>query len=62
MDARRTGGHDVVPFHKFAALVRDQVKKIRDSGSDEVAFKVTEKNGKIALSAKGTKGKGPKGK
>jgi hypothetical protein len=65
MDARRSGGHDVIPFHKFAALVRDQVKKIRDAGSAEVAFKVTEKDGKVALSAKGTKGtkgKGPKGK
>jgi len=57
MDARRTSGQDVVPFHKFAALVRDQVKKIRDAGEGEVAFKVTQqKDGKVALSAKGKKG------
>jgi len=55
MDARRTSGQDVVPFHKFAALVRDQVKKIRDAGEGEVAFKVTQKGGKVALSAKGKK-------
>jgi len=57
MEARRGGGQDVVPFHKFAALVRDQVRKIRDSGSAEVAFKVLKKDGKVALSAKGKKQK-----
>jgi len=56
MDARRSSGQDVVPFHKFAALVRDQVKKIRDAGEGEVSFKVTQKDGKVALSAKGKKG------
>ena len=55
MDARRTSGQDVVPFHKFAALVRDQVKKIRDTEKGEVSFKVTRKDGKVALSAKGKK-------
>lgn len=55
MDARRTSGQDTVPFHKFAALVRDQVKKIRDSGKGDVSFKVTRKDGKVALSAKGKK-------
>lgn len=56
MDARRTSGQDVVPFHKFAALVRDQVKKIRETGEGEVSFKVTQKDGKVGLSAKGKKG------
>lgn len=55
MDARRSGGQDVVPFHKFAALVRDQVKKIHDAGGGEVSFKVTQKDGKVAMSAKGSK-------
>ena len=32
MDARRQAGDDVVPFHRFAALVKDQVTKLRDSG------------------------------
>ena len=30
MDARRETGEDVVPFHRFAALVKDQVTKLRD--------------------------------
>ena len=30
MDARREAGDDVVPFHRFAALVKDQVAKVRD--------------------------------
>ena len=33
MDARRQAGDDVVPFHRFAALVKDQVTKLRDTGS-----------------------------
>ena len=33
MDARREAGDDVVPFHRFAALVKDQVAKLREGGS-----------------------------
>src|SRR3954469_11146299 len=40
MDARREAGDDVVPFHRFAALVKDQVTKLRSDGSDQVAFRV----------------------
>ena len=29
MDARREAGDDVVPFHRFAALVKDQVTKLK---------------------------------
>jgi hypothetical protein len=57
MDARRKQGEDVVAFHKFTALVKDQVKKIRESGSAEVAFRVTVKDGKVAFTARGLKGK-----
>jgi len=57
MAVRRQSGEDVVPFHKFAALVKDQVKKIRDSGSPEVAFRVTVKDGKVTFTARGTKPK-----
>ena len=32
MDARRQVGDDAVPFHRFAALVKDQVTKLRDRG------------------------------
>jgi hypothetical protein len=56
MDARRQSGEDVVPFHKFAALVKDQVAKLRESGSPEVAFRVAVKDGKVAFTVKGVKG------
>ncbi len=29
MDARREAGDEVVPFHRFAALVKDQVTKLK---------------------------------
>ena len=57
MDARRTAGKDVVPFHRFAALVKDQVKKIRDAGSSEVAFRVDKKGDQVVFTARGLKGK-----
>lgn len=56
MDARREVGEDVVPFHRFAALVKDQVTKIRDTGSPEVAFRVAMKDGKVNFTARGLKG------
>lgn len=56
MDARREAGDDVVPFHKFAALVKDQVTKFRQTGSPEVAFRVALKNGKVNFTARGLKG------
>jgi len=56
MDARRQSGDDVVPFHKFAALVKDQVTKLRQSGSEEVAFRVALKDGKVNFTVRGLKG------
>jgi hypothetical protein len=56
MEARREIGDDVVPFHRFAALVKDQVGKLRDSGSPEVAFRVTMKDGKVNFTVRGLKG------
>jgi hypothetical protein len=56
MDARRQTGEDVVPFHKFAALVKDQVSKLRDTGSPEVAFRVAMKDGKVNFTVRGLKG------
>jgi hypothetical protein len=61
MEARRENGEDVVPFHRFAALVKDQVKKIRDSGSPEVAFRVANDGGKISFTARGLKDKERRG-
>ena len=56
MDARRQSGEDVVPFHKFAALVKDQVSKLRDAGNAEVAFRVAMKEGKVNFTVRGMKG------
>jgi hypothetical protein len=56
MDARRQAGDDVVPFHKFAALVKDQVSKLRENGSPEVAFRVAMKDGKVNFTVRGLKG------
>jgi hypothetical protein len=56
MDARREAGDDVVPFHRFASLVKDQVSKLRDSGSPEVAFRVALKDGKVNFTARALKG------
>ena len=58
MDARRQIGEDVVPFHRFAALVKDQVTKLRDTGTPEVAFRVAVKDGKVNFTVRGMKGTG----
>jgi hypothetical protein len=58
MEARRELGEDVVPFHRFAALVKDQVSKLRDSGTAEVAFRVAVKDGKVNFTVRGLKGEG----
>ena len=56
MDARRESGEDVVPFHRFAALVKEQVTKLRDEGSPEVAFRVAKnKDGKVNFTVRATK-------
>jgi hypothetical protein len=56
MDARRQSGEDVVPFHRFAALVKDQVTKIKSSGTPEVAFRVALVDGKVNFTVRGLKG------
>jgi hypothetical protein len=55
-EARREVGEDAPPFHKFAELVKGQVKKLRDTGSPEVAFRVAVKDGKVSFTARGLKG------
>jgi len=55
-DARRELGEDPLPFHKFADLVKSQVKKLRESGSPEVAFRVAVKDGKVNFTARALKG------
>jgi hypothetical protein len=56
MDARRHAGDEMVPFHKFAALVSSQVSKLRAGGSAEVAFRVAVKEGKVNFTVRGMKG------
>ena len=55
-EARREVGEQQVPFHKFAELVKNQVKKLRDTGTSEVAFRVAVKDGKLNFTARGLKG------
>ncbi len=45
-------GEDVVPFHKFADLVKEQVHRLKSRGSQEVTFRVTALEGRVNLTAK----------
>ena len=56
VEARRSIVEDALPFHKFADLVKTQVKKLRESGSPEVAFRVAVKDGKVNFTARAMKG------
>src|SRR5207237_5070124 len=55
-EARRDVGEEQVPFQKFADLVKNQVKKLQQSGTPEVAFRVAVKDGKVKLTARALKG------
>ena len=55
--ARRQAGQEAIPFHKFADLVKNQVNSLKEKGSPEVAFRVAVKDGKVAFTARGLKGK-----
>jgi hypothetical protein len=55
MDARRQAGEDVVPFHRFAALVKDQVSKLQSTGTPQVAFRVAMTEGKVQFTVRGLK-------
>ncbi len=55
-EARREVGDEPVPFHKFAELVRSQIKQLRETGSPEVAFRVAVKDGKVNFTARALKG------
>lgn len=55
-EARREVGEETVPFHKFADLVKNQVKKLRQAGNAEVAFRVAVKDGKVNFTARALKG------
>lgn len=55
VEARRSIGEEAVPFHKFAELVKTQVKKLKSSAAPEVAFRVAVKDGKVNFTAKALK-------
>ncbi len=50
--ARRETGAPQVPFDKFASLVKSQVERMRAQGGQEVAFRVSVKDGKVNLTAR----------
>jgi hypothetical protein len=56
VEARRELGEEALPYHKFADLVKNQVNKLRESGSPEVAFRVAVKDGKVNFTARALKG------
>ena len=58
--ARSEAGQEAIPFHKFADLIKTQVKTLKEKGSPEVAFRVAVKDGKVAFTARGLKGKSNK--
>lgn len=58
--ARKQAGQEAIPFHKFADLVKTQVNTLKEKGSPEVAFRVAVKDGKVAFTARGLKGKSKK--
>jgi hypothetical protein len=57
MEARRQAGEGSVPFHRFTALVTEQVTRLRETGTGEVAFKVAVKDGKVNLIVRSVKGR-----
>lgn len=56
MQARRDMGQDVVPFHRFAMLVQDQVRALQDRHpGDAVSFRVSLREGRVNLTARAVK-------
>ena len=55
-EARREAGQDALPFHKFADLIKTQVKTFKEKGSQEVAFRIALKDGKVAFTARAMRG------
>jgi hypothetical protein len=55
MDARTQSGQGNVPFHKFADLVKEQTQRLNRKGLNEVTFSVTTTDGRVNLTAKGSK-------
>lgn len=56
--ARREAGQDAIPFQRFAEMIDRQVSGFREKGCAEVAFLVTLKDGRVALTARPRRGAG----
>ena len=54
--ARREAGQKAISFQKLADLIRTQVSSLRAKGTEEVAFRVAVKEGKVAFTARALKG------
>jgi hypothetical protein len=64
VEARKEVGTDEpFPFARFADIVKGQVARLQQTGSDEVAFRVAIKDGRVVFTARGvrTTGRGPSG-
>ena len=55
-DAKEKVSEPMVPFHKFAELVKSQVTKLLQAASTEVTFCVALKDGKVNFAARALKG------
>jgi hypothetical protein len=49
------GAAEPFPFSRFADIVKGQVAKFHQSGSGEVAFRVSTKEGRVVFTARGRK-------
>ncbi len=61
VEARREVGEEAVPFHKFVQLLQEQVRRLRRTGTPEVAFRLAVREGKVNFTARALKGIGPEG-
>ena len=61
-EARRDVGQEAISFQKFTDLIATQVSQLKEKGNREVSFRVAVKDGKVAFTARGLKGKGEKEK
>jgi hypothetical protein len=57
-EVRREIGEESVPFHRFAHLIRKQVQQLQQNGTEQVAFRLSLKDGKVNLTARALKGAG----
>ena len=54
-EARRNAGERPIPFDRFQALVKAQVKQHGEGGKHDVAFRIGVKDGKVNLTVKAVK-------